>query len=251
MPDFAVFADTQAEPTSVYQWLDWLEKQLPFPVIRVTKGDLTADSLKVRTKQSKKYGNVTYLKRIIPAFGISDAGENAGMLGSSCTADYKVLPIIREIKKRCGIVRNQKEVTVTQWLGISYDEMQRMKLPNKPWTQHRWPLIEKKMRRTHCLDWMKANGYPEPPRSACYYCPFHSNEEWRRMRNNDPVHFQKAIEFDRSLRSAWNQNRGGMRMTVFLNVQRKPLEEIDFDSPEDKGQQTFDFQSECEGMCGL
>ena len=32
MPDFAVFADTQAEPKSVYDWLDWLEKQLPFPV---------------------------------------------------------------------------------------------------------------------------------------------------------------------------------------------------------------------------
>jgi hypothetical protein len=29
MPDFAVFADTQAEPTNVYKWLDWLETQLP------------------------------------------------------------------------------------------------------------------------------------------------------------------------------------------------------------------------------
>ncbi len=31
MPDAAIFADTQAEPSSVYEWLDWLEKQLPFP----------------------------------------------------------------------------------------------------------------------------------------------------------------------------------------------------------------------------
>lgn len=35
MPDCAIFADTQAEPKSVYKWLDWLEGQLPFPVIRV------------------------------------------------------------------------------------------------------------------------------------------------------------------------------------------------------------------------
>jgi len=27
MPDFAIFADTQSEPESVYKWLDWLEKQ--------------------------------------------------------------------------------------------------------------------------------------------------------------------------------------------------------------------------------
>ena len=49
MPKCAIFADTQAEPASVYRWLDWLEKQLPFPVHRVTKGNLEADALKMRT----------------------------------------------------------------------------------------------------------------------------------------------------------------------------------------------------------
>lgn len=39
-PDCAIFADTQAEPESVYRWLDWLETQLPFPVLRVTKGEM-------------------------------------------------------------------------------------------------------------------------------------------------------------------------------------------------------------------
>jgi hypothetical protein len=71
------------------------------------------------------------------------------------------------------------------------------------------------------------------------------------MRNEDPEHFQKAIDFDEELRRKWNENRGGMRMSVFINVERRPLREIDFDSEEDKGQQLIDFQSECEGMCGL
>jgi len=35
MPDCAIFADTQAEPKHVYDWLDWIETQLPFPVYRV------------------------------------------------------------------------------------------------------------------------------------------------------------------------------------------------------------------------
>jgi 3'-phosphoadenosine 5'-phosphosulfate sulfotransferase (PAPS reductase)/FAD synthetase len=39
MPEFAIFADTQSEPSSVYRWLDWLGQQLPFPIIRVTKGN--------------------------------------------------------------------------------------------------------------------------------------------------------------------------------------------------------------------
>ncbi len=252
MPDFAVFADTQAEPTEVYKWLDWLEKQLPFPVYRVTKGNLTEASLKVRVKAKSKYGaGITYLQRIIPVYGISDTGQKVAAIGRACTADYKITPIINHIKSQCGISRGQKETTVTQWIGISYDEMQRMKLPSHAWTQHRWPLVEKKMRRSHCIEWMKANGYPEPPRSACYYCPFHSDAEWRRLRNQDPEHFAKAIQFDKDLRRLWDENRGGMRMQVFLHNSCKPLDEIDFDSEEDKGQMNFDFQSECEGMCGL
>lgn len=252
MPDFAVFADTQAEPTNVYEWLDWLEKQLPFPVHRVSKGNLTEASLRVRVKEKSKYGNnITYLKRLIPTYGISDKGERVAMMGRACTYDYKVQPIVRHIKKTIKATSKDISPLVTQWIGISYDEMQRMKLPSHPWTQHRWPLVERKMRRSHCMEWMKSNGYPEPPRSACYYCPFHSNEEWRRLRNEDPVHFQKAIDFDETLRKRWDENRGGMRMQVFLHNSLKPLKEIDFDSDEDKGQQTFDFQGECEGMCGL
>src|SRR3990167_1759221 len=65
MPDCAIFADTQAEPKSVYTWLDWLEKQLPFPVHRVTKGDLTAVALLVR---EKKDGSGKWAKSVIPTF---------------------------------------------------------------------------------------------------------------------------------------------------------------------------------------
>lgn len=252
MPDFAVFADTQAEPTSVYRWLDWLETQLPFPVIRVTKGSLTEEVLTVRTKKKSIYGdNLTYLRSSIPVYGKAPDGELRAAIGRSCTAEFKVRPILKEIRQRCGIKHGQKDVTVTQWIGISYDEMQRMKLPSNPWTQHRWPLIEKRMTRRHCIEWLKRNNYPEPPRSACYYCPFHDDDEWRRLKKDDPEHFQKAVEFDETYRRLQNENPGGMRMEIYLHRSLKPLSEIDFDSDPDCGQTSFDFQSECEGMCGL
>ena len=65
MPDCAIFADTQSEPKSVYEWLFWLKKQLPFPVYSVTKGNLGKDELRV--VRSKKSGRL-YLKNSIPAF---------------------------------------------------------------------------------------------------------------------------------------------------------------------------------------
>ena len=34
MPACAIFADTGAEPQRVYDYLDWLEEELPFPVHR-------------------------------------------------------------------------------------------------------------------------------------------------------------------------------------------------------------------------
>ena len=51
MPAAAIFADTQDEPDGVYQWLNWLEQQLPFPVIRVTKGQLSARAVQFRTSK--------------------------------------------------------------------------------------------------------------------------------------------------------------------------------------------------------
>ena len=43
MPDCAIFADTQSEPDHIYEWLDWLETQLPFPIYRITAGNLRDD----------------------------------------------------------------------------------------------------------------------------------------------------------------------------------------------------------------
>jgi len=248
MPDFAVFADTQAEPKSVYDWLDWLEKKLPFPVYRVTKGNLTEDELTVFiNKKTQK----EYLKINIPVFGIKTNGEKTAAIGRKCTSDYKIVPIQKEIKKRCGIQRGQKNLTITQWIGISWDELQRMKKSRDSWAQLRYPLIEKRMTRQMCLNWMRDNGYPEPPRSACVYCPFHSDTEWRRLRDEEPHEFQRAIQFDQKLRHMVKKHYDNFKMEVYLHNSCKPLSEIDFDSDEQKGQMVWDFQAECEGMCGI
>ena len=258
-PDFAVFADTQAEPTEVYDWLDTLRELInkaphPFPIYTVTKGNLTDEQLKIRIREKDaesggKKGD-TYIKRLIPVFGIHN-GERTAAIGRKCTYDYKVQAILKEIKSLCSVKRGQKDVTVTQWIGISWDEMQRAREASHKWTQHRWPLLETKITRTECINWMSKMGYPKPPRSACYYCPFHSDHEWRRLRDDDPEHFQKAIEFDKELRQKFKEHDTIMQMEVYLHNSCKPLDQVDFDNDEDKGQQVWDFNAECEGMCGV
>jgi 3'-phosphoadenosine 5'-phosphosulfate sulfotransferase (PAPS reductase)/FAD synthetase len=255
MPDFAVFADTQAEPQSVYDWLDWLEKQLPYPVYRVTGGDLTKNSLNPVSRKreginGEKIGDM-YMHRLIPVFGIMPNGDKTAAIGRKCTSNYKIRPIIKKIKELCHITRGQKEVTVTQWIGISWDELQRAKPASDKWSQHYWPLLDRKMKRHDCINWMRDNGYPEPPRSACVYCPFHSDTEWKRLRDDEPFEFSRAIKFDTEIRKQFKEKDQTMKMEIYLHNSCKPLSEVDFDSDEDKGQQVWDFKSECEGMCGV
>jgi len=257
-PDFAVFADVGAEPTEVYEWLETLKELIgraphPFPVHIVSHGDLEAATTKVQVSHGtgRKPKGDTYLKRIIPMFGITREGKKTAAIGRACTADYKIKPIHKFIKQRCNIKRGQKNATVTEWIGISWDEIQRAKDSRLKYMQKRYPLLEKKINRVGCIKWMIDNGYPIPPRSACYFCPFHTNSEWRRMRDHDPEHFQRAVNYDHKLRQAFIDNDKHTTMEMYLHNSCKPLDEIDFDNDEDKGQQVWDFQAECEGMCGV
>lgn len=244
MPTAAVFADTKAEPAGVYRWLDWLEKQLPFPVIKVTKGSLTATSLTVRTR---KDGSGKWVKSLIPAF-IQNPDGTRGIMGRACTYDYKVLMLEKESRRIGGIKRGQKTVGVIQWIGISLDEVVRMKPSRVPWIEHRWPLIEARMTRCDCLRWMEKKGFPKPPRSACVYCPFHSDKEWRRLKDEEPLEFARAVEFEIKLQAA-KAITDNQRGIPFLHNSLIPLSQVDLTTDTERGQ--MHFFNECEGMCGV
>jgi hypothetical protein len=244
MPQAAIFADTQAEPKSVYVWLDWLEKQLPFPVVRVTRGSLRDEALRVRTSAK---GNI-YYRTAIPFFTKSENGDLGRLTRRTCTADYKIQPIMKAVRKLGKIKRGQKTPGLVQWIGISLDEMQRVKPAREPWVATRWPLIELRMTRRSCLAWMESHGYPTPPRSACYFCPFHSNQEWRHLKNNDPEAFQAAIEFDQLCRDA--RANTTLSSQAFLHRSGIPLSQVDLRSDTDKGQLLL-WQDECTGMGGV
>ena len=142
MPIAAVFADTHEEPGGVYEWLDWLEKQLPFPVIRVSRGCLTTESLKIKTR---KDGTGRWTKSLIPAHVLNKDGTK-GIMGRQCTFSYKVEELEKASRHLGGIKRGQKTVGVIQWIGISLDETYRMKPARKAWVSHRWPLIDMGMK---------------------------------------------------------------------------------------------------------
>ena len=81
---------------------------------------------------------------------------------------------------------------------------------------------------------MNRNGYPKPPRSACVFCPYRSDAEWRDLA---PADFAEAVRVDASLREHGE----------FIHRSEKPLDEVDFTA----STQVDFFGNECEGMCGV
>jgi hypothetical protein len=244
MPKAAIFADTQAEPPSVYEWLDWLEKQLPFPVERISAGNLEKRELIVRP--SEKSGTM-WRKSGVPMF--TDDGISFGQLPRTCTTDFKVVPLQSRIRFLAKIARGSKDIKAVVWLGISTDEIRRMKPSQKPYIEHRFPLIEKRMSRNKCLEWMADNSYPKPPRSACVFCPYHSDKEWRRLKSEEPESFQRAVEFERQVQAA-SLCSTTARATPFLHASRKPLDQVDLRTDAERGQLSL-WMDECEGHCGV
>lgn len=252
MPEAAIFSDTGDEPLAVYRWLDWLEKQLPYPVYRVSMGPKLSE-LATEVRLSKKSGN-TYVKLGIPCFTEEVVEEDQLTLAGSpvlrkingigmrqCTRTAKIEPIRRKLRELA------KGENVVQWIGISLDEAHRMKPSKDKWCENTWPLIELKMTRADCLQWLREAGYPMPSRSACVYCPYHSDREWQRLKTEEPSEFDKAVEFEKRLQASYAA-ASALRSVPWLHASRRPLETVDFSAD---AKQPDPFGNECEGMCGV
>ena len=218
--DYAVHADTTHERSATYdfakRWTAWLEERgVKVVTVKPDQAELI-----------DKWGGV-----MIPAY-------TQGLIRRQCTGAWKIRPVRRYLQK----TRNKKRVE--QWLGITLDEIQRMKPANVKYIENRWPLIEKRMTRANCITYLQKNGLEVPQKSACVFCPFQNRKEWREVRNAPGDDFERAIKADKAIRKARPPH------DLFVNVQKKPLDEIDFDNETDKGQLNL-WDNECEGMCGV
>lgn len=243
MPDCAVFADTGWEPRAVYDHLAWLRTPnvLPFPVHIVSARNIRADLL--RAGQDERWTSIPAFTRTVRGIRVE-----IGMIRRQCTKDYKIRPIRRKVRELASLAhrRSPTEPVAEQWIGISFDEVIRMKPSFEAWQVNRWPLIEMAMTRQDCLRWLERHDYPRPPKSACVGCPFHSDAEWRRLRDHDADAWAQAIEVDGLLRTGLR----GIRGEVFLHRSGVPLGEADLSTPEDDGQLDL-WGNDCAGLCGV
>ena len=158
--------------------------------------------------------------------------SDGGPLQRQCTREFKIRPIRRRVREVLGFHPTRpphpKPGSIEMWIGISLDEYTRIKDSRVKFIRHRWPLIEKRLTRNHCLDYLAKHGLPTPISSACVCCPYRSASNWLEMKANAPDEFAAAIAFDEAIRHNPLADRGGSSSDeLYLYKHAMPLAAAD------------------------
>jgi hypothetical protein len=229
-PDIAIFSDTGCEPDYVYSYVTWLKDYVKnkynFDIVIVSAGNIVEDTLNYLKGERSR----------VAALPLRLSG-NGGLIMRQCTNDYKIAPL----RKYLQTIKNNSKIRL--WIGISLDEIERIKDSSVKYIENYYPLIENKIRIDQIINWFRENEMREPGKSACLICPFHSDNYWKVFKKQYPNEFEKACKFDDAIR-----NYPNLKRQTFLSKHLKPLREIDFTQHPSLFPELIE---ECNGLCGL
>lgn len=146
----------------------------------------------------------------------------------SCTADFKIRVVDKWLREH-GAKTTGSQVG----LGISLDEIGRVKPNMDPdtvaWKENVFPLIdevERPLTRQDCMNIIASAGLPIPPKSSCWFCPYHKLSVWQEMRQDQPDLFWKSVDLEQLL----NRRRAALGLDpVWFCRLLRPLDEATTD----------------------
>ena len=214
-PERIVMADTSREASATWTYLDAVVQPALAEVgLRVeiaphglaTKGLLSADG-----------------KPLMPVYTRQTAGGRVGQMRNFCSGEWKRDVVRRYVRSLgYGPEGRSEKGPVVNWLGISRDEAGRMGGDRRKWIVTRWPLIfDQPTTRAECLELVAEAGWPRPPKSSCWCCPYRSDAQWRDLREAWPEDWARAKKLEAELR---RRDSG-----VYLHRSGVPLGEADLD----------------------
>lgn len=151
--------------------------------------------------------------------------DNGAPGNRSCTADFKIKVIGKWLKAHGASADNPATVGI----GISLDEIMRTNSrKGQDFERVVYPLVGLgeetglKLTRQDCTQVIRRAGLPVPPKSSCFFCPFHRPSAWTELRREQPELFDKAVELERTL----NRRRERLgKDRVWLTRFAMPLDE--------------------------
>lgn len=138
----------------------------------------------------------------------------------SCTADFK-MQVIHKWQRKNGATKDNPAVA---GLGISIDESHRMRTESGfPAQVLEYPLLDLRVNREECKRIIESARLPVPPKSACYFCPFHSMKTWSDMSRERPELFKQSVELEKHINKG-REARG--KDTIYFTRFEIPLDEV-------------------------
>lgn len=114
----------------------------------------------------------------------------------SCTADFKIAVVGRWLKAHGA----SKDNPATVCIGISTDEYHRANSKKvEAYERPVYPLLELGLDRQACVRIIQQAGLPVPPKSSCFFCPFHRPTMWAEMRRDQPELFALSQHLEDTL----------------------------------------------------
>ena len=210
--DYAIFADPGAELPDTYELWNylnvWRERNNGIPLIKKKKS-LYADIIKGENSTGHRWAS-------IPAFG-----ESGGMIRRQCTKEYKIDVVVKAIREIYGLKKYARMKPTDLWLGISLDEIQRMKESLLPKITYHYPLIDKRITRSACQSFLEEHGFNNVKKSSCVFCPYHNNSQWRYIKQNYPKEWKKVMKVDNAIRDS---SKRGLNDKLYLHRTLKPID---------------------------
>jgi hypothetical protein len=263
--DHAVFADTGNEPPAVYRHLEWCQTLggPPIHVVRHADGRNLGEQLLTGNQRTKRSAS-------IPAFLFREGAKREGIQRRQCSKEFKIEPLERFIRRELVGLKHRgrwpaDELQLIKHYGISLDEAGRAwrirANTKQAYVRCEFPLLDRFWSRKECVEYLSAWPVPhEVWKSACVFCPYHSDAEWRKIRDDDPASWAYAVELDRKLREAGSACNRAMVSELYLHRQCVPLDQVELDGdPLDQVELDGDpaqpglpgFSNECMGVCGV
>lgn len=172
--------------------------------------------------------------------------SEGGLTNRACTVDYKINVMARWLKESGATAENPALVAI----GISTDEYQRARSSSTiPHERMVYPLLDLGLSRQDCANVIHRAGLRVPPKSSCFFCPFHSPQTWMELRRDKPELFYKSVLLENDINDKrFDQGRDPVYLTKF----GKPLDQaIPVGQPTlFSGEDWLDESGECdEGYC--
>lgn len=205
-PDFSAIVDTNRERSATWKWCD-----------EILTPELARAGVTLHRINKRDYATVDLTRNgsvLMPGY----SGGGGGKMDNYCSNEWKKRPLQRWLREQ-GV--KQCEC----WMGMTTDEMQRVKASTEGWFQKRYPLIfdiEPALSRRGCMEIVKDMGWPEPPRSSCWMCPNVNDDQWKELKEEWPKDWAAAVALEKKIRRD--------DPDFFFHRSGRPLDQVDLHS---------------------